>query len=62
MALDIGRIAYQKHKDVILERAKQPLPEWEEIGQIHQDAWRHAAVAVIHYFDDLKNQDPELIG
>lgn len=62
MALDIGRIAYQRHRDVILERSKEILPEWETIGQVHQDAWRHAACAVLDYIDDCKNQDPDLIG
>ena len=62
MALDIGRIAYQRYKDVIFERSKDVLPEWETIDHIHQDAWRHAGLAVAQYFDDCRNEDPDIIG
>jgi hypothetical protein len=40
-------------------------PKWEDVGKVEQDAWRHAAVAVLDYIhqceEDMK-KDPDLIG
>lgn len=47
MAIDIGRIAYQKYSDEVNE----DLPKWETIGKVKQDGWRAAAVAVLQYID-----------
>jgi len=53
MAIDIGRVNYQKHSDMLggKDQHGNSLPKWEEIGQKNQDAWRHAACAVLSYID-----------
>lgn len=53
MAIDIGRIAYQEYCQVVLTRTiPQPhLDKWEDLGKVKQDAWRHAAVAVLRYIE-----------
>jgi hypothetical protein len=49
MALDIGRVAYTGYCKLIEERSKEPiiLPLWETLGQLQQDGWRHAGVAIL---------------
>ena len=57
MAIDIGRIAYEAFQKVI-NGSKHPafnIPSWEYLSKIDQDAWRHAAVAVIHHMDNERN-------
>jgi len=64
--IDIGRIAYQAYCDELEKReCDYDLRKWEEIGQYEQNAWRHAACAVLDYIDDCKKEmeeNPELIG
>jgi hypothetical protein len=50
MAIDIGRIAYQAYVDQLVEHDVSAAPDkWEDVGKFRQDAWRHAAVAVLQY-------------
>jgi hypothetical protein len=44
MAIDIGLIAYLKYTEQTGEVA-----DWSQVDKVHQDAWRHAAVAVSQY-------------
>jgi hypothetical protein len=60
--IDIGRMAFQAHEDFINKDNYRELELWEEIGKERQDAWRHAACAVLQYLDELKEQDPEVVG
>ena len=66
MAIDIGRIAYEKYCASLLEQECDcDLEKWEKIGQTEQNAWRQAAVAVLQYIDESRKQmkeHPELIG
>ena len=60
MAIDIGRIAYEAYTSHTLTSQNirgDKLRKWEEIGQ-EQNAWRHAACAVLKYIDQAK-QDIE---
>jgi hypothetical protein len=52
MAIDIGRIAYQAY----LSSKGEDLPRWEDLGKIGQDAWRHAACAVLDYIDEEREK------
>lgn len=54
MAIDIGRIAFEAFYAKLYPRAHQEdkLTKWEHIGQHEQDAWRHAAVAVLQSMDE----------
>jgi hypothetical protein len=60
MAIDIGRIAYEKYSRalcVLLQKCN--CKPWEDLRKNHQDAWRSAAVAVLQYIDsDKENIDP----
>ena len=54
MAIDIARIAYQKHFDMMHGMNKENnrgLSTWEQLDKDECDAWRAAAVAVIQYID-----------
>lgn len=59
MAIDIGRIAYQTHSDYVELHNGKPFSKWEEVGKVEQDAWRHAACAVLDYIqkceEDMNN-------
>lgn len=55
-------MAFQAHEDFINKDNYRELELWEEIGKERQDAWRHAACAVLQYLDELKEQDPEVVG
>ncbi len=52
MAIDIGRIAYERYCSCLPYGYLQPA--WELIGS-SQNAWREAAVAVIQYLDKSKD-------
>lgn len=57
MAIDIGRIAYQAYTESMLNQMPRICTlKWEDIGKIEQDAWRHAAVAVLQYIDKERKQ------
>lgn len=58
MAIDIGRIAYQAWKDSIDEQewSIRLLKNWEDIGQVEQNAWRASAVAVLNHIDDERER------
>lgn len=65
MAIDIGRIAYQAYSDGVSGIAYDgsDLPKWEKLGKISQDAWRHAAVAVLEYIhEERKDLDKDIIA
>ena len=49
MAIDIGRIAYEKWQSCLPK--DYPTSAWEMVGKVQQDAWRAAAVAVLQYID-----------
>lgn len=51
MAIDIGLIAYNKYCEQAGEVA-----DWSAVDKVHQDAWRHAAVAVSQYLDKEREQ------
>jgi hypothetical protein len=58
MAIDIGRIAYQAYCENIYDGTccdVMPL-DWKDLGKRGQDAWRHAAVAVLQYIDKERRQ------
>lgn len=54
MAIDIGRIAFEKYS----ERGGTFMKflKWEELGKVEQDAWRAAGVAVIQHIDEARKQ------
>jgi hypothetical protein len=64
MSIDIGRIAYQKYCDTLVDQECDcDLSKWEEIGQYEQNAWRHAACAVLKYIDtERENLDKDIVG
>ena len=66
MALDIGRIAYDAHDKYVSQHNREMRSKWEDVGKVEQDAWRHAAVAVldcIHQCEEDMKKDPDfLIG
>jgi hypothetical protein len=67
MAIDIGRIAYQAYANNVdnISYHGNPLPKWEDLGKIAQDAWRHAAVAVSQYIDKSRKdleENPDAVG
>ena len=65
MAIDIGRIAYQAHVDHLAKEVPidTSLYKWEDLGKLHQDAWRHAACAVLQYIDkSMREHDEGLCG
>jgi hypothetical protein len=65
MAIDIGRVAYTAF---CMTFWKVPfrgheLPAWEKLDQVSQDAWRHAACAVLQYIDtERENLDKDIVG
>lgn len=63
MAIDIGRIAFEKFYTELYPRpvAEGKFTKWENIGKREQDAWRSAAVAVLQYIDK-ERKDLEEIG
>ena len=56
MAVDIGRINYQKFYDILTDGDFDHLPKWEDLGKIQQDAWRAAAIAVLQQIDKEREQ------
>lgn len=59
MAIDIGRIAYQAYVEKMMRtHSLDYFCRWEGLMQREKDAWRHAAVAVLQYIDQAK-QDIE---
>lgn len=59
--IDIGRIAYQRYVETLdsLPYHESSQPRWEVLGKRGQDAWRHAACAVLDYIDECKKQMEE---
>lgn len=53
MAIDIGRIAYAAYIEQLKATHLNP---WEKLGQVQQDAWRHAAVAVSQYLNQERER------
>jgi len=51
MAIDIGLIAYLKYTEQAGEVA-----DWSQVDKAHQDAWRHAACAVLDYIQQEREQ------
>jgi hypothetical protein len=67
MAVDIGRVAYQKYVDSLVEKQCNCCNcddyKWEDLKQSEQNAWRHAAVAVLQHIEMEKEQsEAGLIG
>lgn len=63
MAVDIGRIAYQAYCKNSRDKLECDFPKWEVIGYYEQDAWRHAAVAVLQQIDkEREDSEQGLIG
>jgi hypothetical protein len=65
MAIDIGRIAYDKYAEKVdyINYNGKNLPKWEDLGKVGQDAWRHAACAVLDYMHQCEEDMKEdLIG
>jgi hypothetical protein len=63
--IDIGRIAHKAYLDRCNDSCTCFDRAWEDLGKEAQDAWRHAACAVMQYLDDSRKQmeeNPELIG
>lgn len=58
MALDIGRIAFEAWSEDIDDQPSK----WEALNKKHQDAWRHAAVAVLKYIDSCKDLPDDVDG
>ena len=54
MAVDIGRIAFETFYAQLYPTSAGTLITWENVGQKEQDAWRHAAVAVLQQIDREK--------
>ena len=54
MAIDIGRIFYQKFMEVMFGNP-DIFPQWEDIGKVQQDAYRAGAVAVLQYIDEERD-------
>ena len=57
MALDIGRIAYEKYNESLNRDYNCESESWEEIPKRGQDAWREAAVAVLHYVNNASTDE-----
>jgi hypothetical protein len=53
MAIDIGLIAFNAYRDGMnyISFSGDYIPEWKDVGQTEQNAWRVAAVAVLDYID-----------
>jgi hypothetical protein len=50
MAIDIGLISFNKFKEnVDGVWLGQSIPEWKDVGQTVQNAWRAAAIAASQY-------------
>lgn len=55
MAVDLGRIAFQAFYSKMYPNRESEVSElWKNIKQPEQDAWRHAAVAVLQQIDREK--------
>ena len=61
MAIDIGRIAHTAYRNCDGKLVKDI--RWEDLGKAEQDAWRHAACAVLDYIDQAKqDMEDDVIG
>jgi hypothetical protein len=65
MAIDIGRIAYEKYVEQMngITIDGRGFCDWSECEKRECDAWRHAACAVSQYLDQCKqDMEDEVIG
>jgi hypothetical protein len=65
MAVDIGRVAYQAFYKKLYpnDAPNHPSDNWGSLMQWEQDAWRHAAVAVLQQIDkEREDLEKGLIG
>lgn len=65
MAIDIGLIAFQAYNDQVGGKTfdGKDIPKWGDVGKKVQDGWRAAAVAVLQYLDQCKeDMENDVIG